>query len=49
MTGAGIIPPAAGCSDAALDGDLDVDQADFARFRWCLSGVGVLADPTFAG
>lgn len=33
--------PPAGCGDAALDGDLDADQADVALFITCLSGPGV--------
>lgn len=37
MLGAGVTP-GAGCDDADLDGDTDVDQSDFGIFQRCWSG-----------
>jgi hypothetical protein len=37
-------PPAAGCQDADLDGDGDVDQSDFGLLQRCLNGR-VAVDP----
>ena len=37
--------PNPACSDPDLDGDGDVDQADFTLFDGCLGGANVPADP----
>ncbi len=48
VTGPQAGPPTTGCQDADLDGDGDVDQADFGIFQRCLSGARVPTDPNCA-
>ncbi len=47
MTGPGNGPPAAGCEEADINTDNDVDQADFGLMQRCFSGA-VRADPNCA-
>lgn len=47
-TGANIQQADPACQDADIDGDTDVDQADFGLFQRCIAGSASRPDPTCA-